>query len=554
MQGDIVYVGIDLGTTFSSIAFYDPQTEKEFVIKTVGEEDSIPSVVSLSPIQCLVGKEAIKQPGRENVIFEVKRFMGKNYDETNEELMNLIKKSPNKIISNENGMIRVEISHPKGNNMKETLILSPEQVSAIILLQLKKFFMRKFPGKTLRAVVGVPAMFGTNERKATENAVKMAGIELVSLINEPTAAAKAYQMNDGLLFVFDFGGGTLDISILEYSDSNSKVITSRGDSMLGGNDIDYNIMKLLMEKVRKIGTEDLFYSDEEIDEIIEKRIRFFKEKAEEMKKDLSIVYERDRMNSIVVTDCGFLGKEYEEMFEDEEISMTYLEFKKINEDVFKRCRKLIDKALEESGKDKNEITKVLMVGGSCKCPEVKTLLSDYFGSQVIDTNHTDFDLMVCKGLARFALKLRHDVHCVNESFGDVTSKKISMVVKDEFGNDIFQKIFGKNRPVPCKEIVEVTNSYDMQTSIPIIICEDGIEISRFIMHNVPPMKQGYVKIEIVFEIKNDGKLYVTGKLVEPAHYQTSVNGVCTPSIYNVNDEELKCQQETVLKLFNFGNK
>ena len=286
-----VYVGIDLGTTYSCVMEYDPKGS--FIeYRSVKNELSIPSVVKISPNSCNVGTTALNSVSdTDNVIHEVKRLMGKNYDEEDKKLMEIVSKMPNKIVSTTDQRVGIEVVISQKKGQKESATFLPEQVSALVLLKLKENVQLKH-GKNcnIKAVVGVPAVFGDAEKQATINAMNIAGIEMLDMVNEPSAAAKTYNMNDdGLLFVFDFGGGTLDISIVQVKNGDKKVIATGGDSFLGGKNIDYNIAPFVKEEILRIAEEELMMSGQELEKFktyLEKKRRAIVEFSEILKKEL----------------------------------------------------------------------------------------------------------------------------------------------------------------------------------------------------------------------------------------------------------------------------
>ncbi|ELP93930.1 heat shock protein, putative, partial [Entamoeba invadens IP1] len=229
-----VYCGIDLGTTYTSVGVYEGGNVR--CLTDEFNSSCIPSLVSFTENDCKVGRPPFSCTC---VIQEIKRFLGKDWEDLKSDkgLKSLLDKNQNDYIDIE-GKIGIGIERPTNSDEIRTLYLTPEDVSAIILLKIKQIVLSKYPGKNIKAIVGVPASFGDKEKAATQAAVKMAGIELIRTVNEPTAAARAYKMKEGTLFVFDFGGGTLDISIVTFKNGSlSKTVTSKGDPFLGGNDM-----------------------------------------------------------------------------------------------------------------------------------------------------------------------------------------------------------------------------------------------------------------------------------------------------------------------------
>ena len=303
-NNNIIRVGIDLGTTFSSVSILNERGIETIQIN--GETKSLPSVLYLSNTECLIGSQALnREINGEYVVHEVKRFLGKTFtipdDDQYKKEEHEIRKRFSNLIEMNDGLIGIEIERKATlKDVRSTIQLLPEEISALVLMRLKYKIEKKYPGKQIKAIVGIPAIFGDEQRMATMNAIKMAGIDLIKLFNEPTAAAKVYIENlknnpefieeekerkelirlanehpeeydlpsNRIIFVYDFGGGTLDISIVDI-DSN-RVIGTYGNPLLGGNNLDANVEEWLTKRIKE-ELDSIGMEDDDINKLIKKK-------------------------------------------------------------------------------------------------------------------------------------------------------------------------------------------------------------------------------------------------------------------------------------------
>ncbi|EKE39420.1 hypothetical protein ENUP19_0121G0047 [Entamoeba nuttalli] len=538
IEKDVVYVGIDLGTTFSSAC--EIINGRPFIYKSEFERDSIRSCVAFTNSQCLVG---INDKAGKNTIFEVKRLIGKRMSSQDIDVAQLRKHLLNNIIPLRDDKMGVEIERPAKKGVKRQLIrLLPEQVSALILLKIKDLILKVHPNVTVKAVVGVPAAFGDDERKATEQAIKMAGIEPIRMVNEPTAAAMAYEKKDGVLYVFDFGGGTLDISVIKFVEGVMQIKTTIGDPFLGGNDIDFNIQKYLIEEIKK-RADDLGVDEEEVITAIENKKSKIKNYAEELKIKLSNSYVNKR--EVAQAECLIeIGIEaLEEPFE-----LTYSKFLELNQEIFNRCKELMIKALQRSRYNKNAIDHVLMVGGSCKCPAIKAMLVDFFGNDKVDQTNVDFDLLVCKGCALCAQSIGEDISNILE--GEIASKTIGIELMDvSRKKKIIEPIIKAGTPIPYETKRVFVTTVDYQKELSLKLYEDKSFLTSLAISPLPTMIAGFVEVEVTFSIGGDGKLLTKAKVINPPNISLEKQCVAMPQHQNYSELEIIENSKVIKALY-----
>src|SRR4051794_6052379 len=349
-------IGIDLGTTNSVVAVME--AGQPTVIANQEGARTTPSVVAFTKSgERLVGQVAKRQAitNPENTIFSIKRFMGRRYDEVNEEM----KMVPYKVVRGDNGDARVDISGKK---------YSPPEISAMILGKLKEAAEAYLGEKVTQAVITVPAYFNDSQRQATKDAGKIAGLNVLRIINEPTAAALAYGLDkkkDETIAVYDFGGGTFDISVLEVGDGVVEVKATNGDTHLGGDDLDDRIIEWLVAEFKK--TDGIDLSKDRM------ALQRLKEAAEKAKIELSTATETDINLPFVTADQS--GPKHLQA----RLSRSKLE--QLVDDLLQRTMAPVKKALDDAGVDPKKIDEVVLVGGSTRMPKVQQLVRDFFGKE-----------------------------------------------------------------------------------------------------------------------------------------------------------------------------
>lgn len=478
-------IGIDLGTTNSVVAVMEG--DKVTVIANEEGGRTTPSVVGFTPKgEILVGQVAKRQrvTNPENTIYSIKRFMGRRYNE----VLNEIKQVPYKVVEAPNGDVRVVAQGKE---------YSPPQISAFILQKLKKAAEDYLGEKVEKAVITVPAYFNDAQRKATKDAGTIAGLEVVRIINEPTAAALAYGMDkkkDEIIAVYDFGGGTFDISILEVGEGVVEVKATNGDTHLGGDDIDQRILEWIVSEFKKETGIDLTQ-----DKMALQRL---KEAAEKAKIELSTMMETEINLPFITADAT--GPKHLLM------KMTRAKLEQLAEDIIMRSIPPVKQALEDAGLKPEDIDEVILVGGQTRMPRIQQLVRDFFGKE--PHKGVNPDEVVAVGAAIQGAVLAGEVRDV--LLLDVTPLTLGI----ETLGGVFTKMIPRNTTIPTRKSEIFTTAADNQTSVEIHVLQGEREMAaynrslgRFHLDGIPPAPRGVPKIEVTFDIDANGILHVSAK-------------------------------------------
>jgi molecular chaperone DnaK len=478
-------IGIDLGTTNSCVAIMEG--DKTTVIPNEEGGRTTPSVVAFTQKgEILVGQVAKRQrvTNPENTIYSIKRFMGRRFDEVGGE----IKQVPFKVTAAPNGGVHVEALGKK---------YAPPEVSAYILQKLKKAAEDYLGEKVEKAVITVPAYFNDSQRKATKDAGKIAGLEVVRIINEPTAAALAYGMDkkkNQVIAVYDFGGGTFDISILEVGEGVVEVKSTNGDTHLGGDDIDQKVQDWLVSEFRKESGIDLTR-----DKMALQRL---KEAAEKAKIELSTTMETEINLPFVTADAS--GPKHLLM------KLTRAKLEQIMEDLVQRSVAPCKQALSDANLKPADIDEVVLVGGQTRAPRIQQLVKDLFGKE--PHKGVNPDEVVAIGAGIQGAVLSGDVKDV--LLLDVTPLTLGI----ETMGAVFTRMIPRNTTIPTKKAEVFSTASDNQPSVEIHVLQGEREMAqynrtlgRFHLDGIPPAPRGVPKIEVTFDIDANGILHVTAK-------------------------------------------
>ena len=478
-------IGIDLGTTNSVVAVMEGG--QPAVIPNQEGGRTTPSVVGFTKNgERLVGQVAKRQAvtNPENTIYSIKRFMGRRINEVSEEM----KLVPYKVVAGENGDARVEIQGKK---------YSPPEISAMILTKLKEAAEAYLGEKVTKAVITVPAYFNDSQRQATKDAGQIAGLEVMRIINEPTAAALAYGLDkkkDETIAVYDFGGGTFDISILEVGDGVVEVKSTNGDTHLGGDNIDQRIIDWLVQEFQKTEGPDLSK-----DQMALQRL---KEAAEKAKIELSTLLETEiNLPFITATQTG--PKHLT-------VKLTRARLEQMVDDILQRSVGPCKQALADAGVTPNDIDEVVLVGGSTRMPKVQQMVRDLFGK---DPNKTvNPDEVVAVGAAVQGGVLGGEVKDV--LLLDVTPLSLGI----ETLGGVFTKLIDRNTTIPTRKSETFSTAADSQTSVEIKVYQGERTMARdnrllgvFQLVGIPPAPRGIPQIEVEFDIDANGILNVKAK-------------------------------------------
>ncbi|MFC2156228.1 molecular chaperone DnaK [Acidobacteriota bacterium] len=515
-------IGIDLGTTNSAVAV--TEGDKPIIIPNEEGGRTTPSVVAFTEKgERLVGQVAKRQriTNPENTIYSTKRFMGRRFKEVSSE----IKQVPFKVGQDSKGDVRIEALGKK---------YAPPEISALILQKLKKAAEDYLGEQVQKAVITVPAYFNDSQRKATTDAGKIAGLEVVRIINEPTAAALTYGLDkktDQTIAVYDFGGGTFDISILEVGEGVVEVKSTNGDTHLGGDDIDQRIQDWLVEEFKKESGIDL-----STDKMALQRL---KESAEKAKIELSTTVESEINLPFVTADAS--GPKHLLM------KLTRAKLEQLMDDLLKRTVGPCKQAIKDAGLKSGDIHEVILVGGSTRIPKVQELVKELFGKE--PHKGVNPDEVVAMGAAIQGAVLSGDVK--DMLLLDVTPLTLGI----ETLGGVFTKMITRNTTIPTKKTETFSTASDSQPSVEVHILQGEREMAannrslgRFHLDGIPPAPRGIPQIEVTFDIDANGILHVsaqdkgTGK--QQAITITGHSGLDDSEIDNmVNDAETHAEED-----------
>ncbi|HEY5884492.1 MAG TPA: molecular chaperone DnaK [Pyrinomonadaceae bacterium] len=478
-------IGIDLGTTNSVVAVMEGG--EPTVITNAEGGRTTPSVVAFTKDGSrLVGQVAKRQAvtNPENTVYSIKRFMGRRFDEVTEE----IKQVPYKVKAAGTGDVRIEAGGKEW---------SPPEISAIILQKMKQSAEDYLGQKVEKAVITVPAYFNDAQRQATKDAGKIAGLEVMRIVNEPTAAALAYGLDkkkDETIAVFDFGGGTFDISILEVGEGVVEVKSTNGDTHLGGDDIDERLIEWIIEEFKK---------DQGIDLSSDKMaLQRLKEAAEKAKIELSSTMETEINLPFVTADQS--GPKHLAM------KLTRARFEQLAEPILSRLKGPVEQAIKDAGVDSRKIDEVVLVGGSTRIPKVQQMVRDLFGKE--PNKSVNPDEVVAIGAAVQAGVLsgeKTDILLL-----DVTPLSLGI----ETLGGVFTKLIERNTTIPTRKSEIFSTASDNQTSVEVHVLQgerpmagDNRTLGKFHLVGIPPAPRGMPQVEVAFDIDANGIVNVSAK-------------------------------------------
>ena len=481
-------IGIDLGTTNSAVAIMEAGQPK--ILENAEGARTTPSIVAVSKtserlVGLLAKRQAVTNP--KNTVFGIKRFIGHNFDDEAVQKDKAI--VPFEVLKSATGGVKVKISDKE---------YSSEEISAMILSKLKADVEAKIGEKVTQAIITVPAYFNDAQRQATKDAGAIAGLEVLRIINEPTAAALAYGFDKGKkeekIVVFDFGGGTFDVSVLEVGDSVIEVKSTDGDSHLGGKDIDQKIINFLADEFKKESGIDL-----RKDTLALQRLD---EAAEKAKIELSTAMESEVNIPFITSDAS--GPKHLL------IKITRAKLEELTMEFIDRAMSITKRAMEASGFSTSQINEVILVGGQTRMPKMSERVKEYFKKE--PNKSINPDEVVALGAAIQGGILSGDVKDV------LLLDVIPLSLGIETMGGVATKLVERNTTIPASRSQTFSTAADNQTSVEIHIVQgeramasDNKSLGRFILDGIPPAPRGMPQVEVMFDVDANGILSVKAK-------------------------------------------